>query len=126
MIDPATFEDVRLAGGFVIAEIEFTEERMLDALEREAVAQTRIVGQDFRLLIRAGLSQRELSVSLYHEILEAASVASLHPPASVLQFNEGDFERAAHIAHDTWGDATPENLNRLLQSYGFRGEYNHD
>jgi hypothetical protein len=122
MIDPASFKNVRLPGGFVIAEVEFTDEPMVDALEREAVAQTRIVGRDFRLLIRAGLSQRELSLSLYHEILEAASVASLNPPASVLEFNEGDFERAAQSAHDTWGDATPENLNRLLHSYGFRGE----
>jgi hypothetical protein len=79
---------------------------MLDALERGAVAQTRITGREFRLLTRAGLSRRELSVSLYHEILEAASVASRHPPASVLEFNEGDFERAAQKAHDTWGDAT--------------------
>jgi hypothetical protein len=111
-----------LPGGFVIAEIEFTPEPMVDALGREAVAQTRIVGREFRLLIRAGLSQRELSLSLYHEILEAASVASLHPPASVMEFNEGDFERTAHLAQDAWGDATPESLNRLLQSYGFRGE----
>jgi len=122
MIDPRSFRNVRLPGGFVIADIGLTAEPMVDALGREAVAQTRIVGRDFHLLIRAGLSQRELSLSLYHEILEAASVASLHPPASVLEFNEGDFERAAHIAHDTWGDATPENLNRLLQSYAFRGE----
>ena len=122
MIDPASFKDVRLRGGFVIAEIEFTDAPMVDALDREAVAQTRIVGRDFRLLIRVGLSQPELSLSLYHEILEAASVASLHPPASVMEFNEGDFERAAHTAQDTWGDATPDNLNRLLQSYGFRGE----
>jgi hypothetical protein len=39
-----------------------------------------------------------------------------------MEFNEGDFERAAHLAHDTWGDGTPENLNRLLQACGFREE----
>jgi hypothetical protein len=122
MIDPAPFRNHRLPGGFVIAALEFTREPMLDALEREAVAQTRITGREFRLLLRADLSRRELSVSLYHEILEAASVASLHPPVSVLEFNEGDFERAAQKAHDTWGDATPQNLSLLLQSYGFRGE----
>jgi hypothetical protein len=122
MIDPAPFRNLRLPGGFVITEVEFTREPMLDALEREAVAQTRITGREFRLLLRAGLSQRELSVSLYHEVLEAASVADLHPPASVLEFNEGDFERAAQTAHDTWGNASPENLKRLLHSYGFRGE----
>jgi len=95
---------------------------MRDALEREAMAQTRIIGRQFHLLIQAGLSDRELSISLYHEILEAATVGSWPPPDSVMEFNEGDFERAAQAAHAEWGEATPENLNRLLQSCGFREE----
>jgi len=70
------------------------------------------------VLIQAGLSDPELSISLYHEILEAATVASLHPPDSVMEFNEGDFERAAKAAHAEWGDASPE----MSQSYGFREE----
>ena len=120
MIDPATFKRVRLRGGFVIADVQFTAAPMVDALEREAIAQTSISGREFRLLIRAGLSEQELSVTLYHEILEAATVGSLRPPDSVMEFNEGDFERAAHAAHAEWGNATPENLNRMLQSLGFR------
>jgi hypothetical protein len=39
-----------------------------------------------------------------------------------MEFNEGDFEHAAQVAHARWGDATPESLNRMLQSYGFREE----
>jgi len=58
----------------VIADLQFRDAPMLDALEREAVAQTRIIGREFRLLIQAGLSEREFSISLYHEILEAATV----------------------------------------------------
>ena len=87
MVDPASFKNVRLLGGFVIADIQFTDAPMVDALEREAVAQTRITGREFRLLIRAGLSERELSISLYHEILEVATVGSWPPPASVMEFN---------------------------------------
>jgi hypothetical protein len=67
----------------------------------------RIVGKQLHLLIRAGLSQQELSITLYHEILEAASVASLHPPDRVMDFNEAAFERAAQSAHAAWSDATP-------------------
>ena len=121
-MDPASFKNVRLRGGFIIASIEFTRAPMRDALEREALAQTRIVGGRFDLLLQAGLDDRELSISLYHEILEAATLASLSPPDSVLEFNEGDFERAAQAAHAEWGEATLENLNRMLQSYGFRQE----
>ncbi len=122
MIDPAAFKNARLFGGFVITDLQFTETPMLDALDREAVAQTRINGRELKLLIKAGLSDQELSVSLYHEILEAAAVGSWPPPNSVMGFNEGDFERAAQAAHEQWGDAAPENLSRMLQSYGFREE----
>ncbi len=122
MIDVAAFKNLRLRGGFVITNIEFTNTPMLDALEREALAQTRIVGQKFHLIISGALNEREVSISLYHEILEAATVASQRPPQSVMEFNEGDFENAAQAAHAEFGNASPENLNRMLQSYGFREE----
>ncbi len=120
MIDAASFKNIRLRGGFLITEAGFTREPLVDALGREAAAQTRIVGREFRLLIRAGLSERELSVTLYHEILEAVSVTSLEPPAAVLDFNEGDFEQAAQRMHEELGEATPAKLNAMLQSFGFR------
>ena len=71
------------------------------------------------MIIRSGLSRRELSITLYHEVLEAATVASLHPPGSVMEFNEGDFERVARIMHTELGDVSPEKLNRMLQSHNF-------
>jgi len=103
MINPVLFTNLRLRGGFTIAEIQFTREPISDALGREAAAQTRIMGAQFRLLIQSGLSEDELSITLYHEILEAASLASLSPPTSVVHFNEGDFEQAARSMHETLG-----------------------
>ena len=44
MIDAATFKNTRLRGGFVIVAVEFTDEPMVDALGREAIAKTGIVG----------------------------------------------------------------------------------
>ena len=122
MIDAASFRNVRLNGGFVIAEVQFTREPLVDALGREAAAQTRIVGKEIRLLIRASLDEQESSITLYHEILEAASVASVHPPSSVAEFNAGDFERTARDMHEKLGEVTPEKLNDMLQSFGFREE----
>ncbi len=122
MIDINNLKNLRLLGGFVIVEIEFTPEPMVDALGRDAIAQTRIVGREFRLLIRSDLPEEELSITLYHEVLEAASVGSADPPGSVMDFNEGDFERAARAAHERWGNASARNLNRLLQFYGFSEE----
>ena len=122
MLDPASFKNARLHGGFVIASVEFISAPIRDALEREAVAQTRIVGKTLHVTIQVGLSDQELSISLYHEILEAATVGSWPPPNGVMEFNEGDFEQAAETAQAKWGDATPESLNHMLQSYGFREE----
>lgn len=120
MIDKSQFLNLRLPGNFVIKSIEFTRDMLWDALNREAIAQTRIVGREFRLLIRAGLSDQELSVTLYHEVLEAALVGSVTPPDCLLDFNEAAFEHAAQEAYRQWGDASPDNLRRLLQFHGFQ------
>ena len=122
MINTDSFLNQRLGGVFFIAEIELTHEPLMDALGREAIAQTRIVGKRFWLAIRSGLPGEELSVTFYHEILEAATVASVHPPESVLDLNEAGFEAAARQAHQTWGEVSVENLNRMLQFYGFGEE----
>ncbi len=52
-------------------------------------------------------------------MLEAAAVASQHPPDSVIELNEVGFERVARQMHLEWGRASPENLNRMLQLFGF-------
>jgi len=113
------FIGLRLQGDFIIAQIEFTDEPIMDALGRLAAAQTTIIGQRLSLRLRDGMDARELSVTLYHEILEAAAVASAHPPELLLDFNEGDFELAAQKMHGKLGAATPETLNRMLQLYDF-------
>jgi hypothetical protein len=122
VIDINQFKNLRLHGGFLIKDIELTDAPIVDAIGCEAVAQTRAIAREFRLFIRAGLSEEELSITLYHEILEAASVAVANPPDRVIEFNEADFERAAREAHERWGDASPANLNLLLQFHGFRGQ----
>ena len=122
MIHANFFQNLKLHGGFIIVGIEFTAEPLVDALEREAIAKTKIVGKKFELLVQNALSQEELSITLYHEVLEAATMPCFDPPDSVIEFNEGDFEREAHAMHAKLGEASPENLNRMLQSFGFRGE----
>ena len=88
-------------------------------MERAAVAQTIIRGQRFHIYLRADLDERELSISLYHEVLEAATVAAEFPPDAVLELNEAGFEAAAQKAHSEWGVASAETLNRLLAEFGF-------
>jgi hypothetical protein len=120
MIDPAQFESFRLVGGFIIVRIELNAASLTDALSREAFARTWITGKRLEITIQPGLTEKELSVTLYHEVLEAVAVASDDPPESILEFNEADFDSAAYSAHESFGSATPARLNAMLQSYGFR------
>jgi hypothetical protein len=120
VIDFRSFENIPLRGGFTIVRIELASDALIDALGREAIARTRIVGRKFEIAIKSDLTEEEQSVTLYHEILEAATVASPNPPSAVIHFNEGDFERAAYSAHEQLGVASVENLNRMLKSYGFK------
>ena len=120
MIPLTEFTNLELVGGFRITHIEIDDEPLTDALGRDAIARTAVIGKRFELTIRSGLSEREWSVTLYHEILEAAAVAADDPPVSVLEFNESHFEAAAYAAHETFGPATPSSLNQMLHSYGFR------
>ena len=119
MIDLSAFQNLRLRGGFTIVRLEITDQSLVDAIGRDAIARTRINGRNLDLIIRAGLSQRELSVTLYHEILEAATVAMENAPAAVRELDEGAFDRAAYQAHEQFGEVSPHNLDRMLQLYGF-------
>jgi hypothetical protein len=109
----------QVRGGFIIVRLEIGTAPLIDALGREAIARTQIVGRQFSITVRAGLSEEEFSVTIYHEILEAATVAASDAPASVRNYNEGDFESAAYKAHEQFGEVSPENVDRMLQFHGF-------
>jgi hypothetical protein len=117
-----SFLGLRLLGGFRIVRLDFVEGPLIDAIGRAALAKTRIIGRDFDIVILSTLPEREKSVALYHEILEAVTVAATNVPPSVENFCEGDFERAAYRAQEIFGPVSPDKLNRMLQSYGFREE----
>ena len=119
VIDLGAFQNLQLRGGFKIVRLEITNEPLVDAIGRDAIARTRIIDQSFDLVIRSDLSQAELSVTVYHEILEAATVATENPPVAVRQLNEADFDQAAYQAHESFGKVSPESIDRMLQLYGF-------
>jgi hypothetical protein len=113
------FAGAQIRGGFEIVRLDVADTPLVDALGREAIARTHIIAKQFFVIIRPGLTEEEISVTIYHEILAAATVASIDPPKAVRGFNEGDFERAAYQAHEQFGQVSPENLDRMLQFYGF-------
>ena len=119
MLNLAPFQNLQLRGGFELQEVSLATRPLLDPLERAATAQTTIRGNRFHIILLDDLDDRELSISLYHEVLEAATVAAEQPPDAVIEFNEGDFEQAALAAHARLGPASPASLNRMLADLGF-------
>ena len=61
----------------------------------------------------------ELSVSIYHELLEALTVGVPSPPQAVCDLNEAGFEKAAKDAHRQRGLANPDNVLNFLHEFGF-------
>ena len=119
VLDLTVFNHLTLRGGFLIVEVRVTAQPLLDPLGRPAVAQTLIRGNQFHIVLREGMDNEQLSVSLYHEILEAATVAAQNPPKWVMEFNEGDFEESAHSAYARYGLVSPTSLNEMLEKFGF-------
>src|SRR5947207_963284 len=117
MIDPESFRNFRLRSGFTVSRVEITNKPLVDAIGRQAIARTAIIAHKFYISVRGGLTEEELSVTLYHEILEAVTVASDNPPAGVRMFNEGDF---AYRAHNELCEASLATIDLMLQSHGFR------
>lgn len=118
-MDLIQFDHLELLGGFLVLSVKASEEPMIDAIGREALARTFIVGREFEITLAFDLVEDELSVTLYHEVLEAAAVASDNPPESLVEFNEADFDKAAYAAHAKFGPASPASLNHMLRFHGF-------
>ena len=72
-----------------------------------------------RIRIAPGQSATEQSITLYHEVIEASSLQSKNPPPSVLDLSEEEIDLLARMAHQQFGSATVENLNKLLVLFGF-------
>ncbi|HEU5115407.1 MAG TPA: hypothetical protein VFT74_01885 [Isosphaeraceae bacterium] len=71
------------------------------------------------ILIAPGQSAYEQSVSIYHEVLEATALQAKTPPAMVMDLSEEEFDLLAYMAQEQFGNATVENLDKLLEILGY-------
>ncbi len=119
MLELDVFADLPLRGGLRLKEVRRASAPLVDAIGRPAVARTFIIGNVLEVELQRDLSDEETSVSLYHEVIEGATLAVLRPPAATIDLNEAGFETAARQAYSTFGLATPAALNAMLASFGF-------
>ena len=92
---------------------------MRDAIGRPALARAVIEGHTVSIEIASAQTPDELSVSIYHELLEAMTVGVQSPPRAVWDLNESGFEQAAQDAHRLRGLANPRNVLTFLSDFGF-------
>jgi hypothetical protein len=69
--------------------------------------------------IAPGQSPYEQSVTLYHEVIEATALQAKKPPTMVLDLSEEEIDLLAYMAQEQFGQATIENLNKLLEILGY-------
>lgn len=111
---------VTMCGGFLLLRVTMTSEPMVDAMGRLALAKTTIVGSTLEIELSCSVPDpNEISISLYHEVLEAAAVAAANAPPAVCELNEAGFEAAARECHHRLGMVTPSKLNQMLEEFGF-------
>ncbi len=72
-----------------------------------------------RIELAPGLTPTEQSITLYHEVIEAASLQAKDPPAMVLDLSEEEIDLLAIMAHEQFGAVSVENLDKLLTVIGF-------
>jgi hypothetical protein len=118
-MDLESFAYLQLPGGFILRGIEIEDAPMLDAIGRPALAKAVIEDQTISISLAAKQAPHEMSVSVYHELLEAMTVGHAHPPDAVSDSNEAGFEAAAIEAHRRHGLANPASVITFLHEYGF-------
>lgn len=118
-MDLEQFIDLKLPQGFRLLGVEEAEAPMLDAIGRPALARAVIENGTIAIYLSADQKPDEMSVSIYHEILEAMTVGVLSPPGEVCDLNEAGFEQAAREAHQRHGLANSTSVLKFLREFGF-------
>lgn len=118
-MDFEQFSDLQLPQGFLLLGVEVAEAPMLDAIGRPALARAVIENGTISIYLTADQTPDEMSVSIYHEVLEAMTVGVFSPPAEVCDLNEAGFEQAAKDAHRRHGLANAASVLIFLREFGF-------
>ncbi len=120
-LDLSTFRNAQLRGGTSIESITISEGPIVDVSGGPAFGHTstNLGTGAMEIEIALGLSPEEQSITIYHEVIEVASLQAKQPPPAVLDLSEQEIDLVANMAHEQYGLATVETLNKLLRDLGF-------
>ena len=119
-----SFRDAKLPGGVSIESVEVSETPLTDVSGGLAYGGTSMnVGTGaMEIRLSPGLTATEQSVTLYHEVLEAASMQADYRgtlPVFLADLSEAELDMLAQIAHEQFGPASVETLTQFLHAVGF-------
>jgi hypothetical protein len=120
MFQTSEFPDLHLVESLSISEVSVVDGPIEDLFGQSAAGKTLIAGGKLHIQILSSQSDEEKSVTLYHEILEAITVAATFVPGRFRDFAERDFEREGYRAFNQFGPASPSSLAAMLQFHGFK------
>jgi hypothetical protein len=109
-----------LHSGILIEAIAY-EDELYDVLGRPATGWTRQIGNRLEITLLSGLTEEEASVTMYHELIEAAMGVHFpnDVPIALHEVNEEQIDDLAVKYHQRFGPATVDTLNEMLRELGF-------
>ena len=118
-----SFQNARLPGGVSIESVEVSPKPLVDVSGGPATGGTSMnVGTGaMQIRLSSGLNAAEQSVTLYHEVLESASMQAFYRkslPPFLADLSEAELDMLAQMAHEQFGPASVENLIKFLDSVG--------
>jgi hypothetical protein len=123
-IDLESFKNAKLPGGFSIESVEMAPRSLVDVSGGPAYGGTSMnVGTGaMQIRLSPGLTATEQSVTLYHEVLESASMQAYYRgtlPAFLADLSETELDILAKMAHEQFGPTSVESLTQFLRAVGF-------
>lgn len=114
------FSGRTLHSGIQIESVKTTHE-LTDVLGRPATGFTSRVGKSLQIILLEGLSPDEQSVTMYHEIIEAAMGAHFpdRVPVALQELNEAQIDALAQSFHTRLGPVNVRTANQMLRELGF-------
>jgi len=122
MFSANQFTAAPLLNGLSIATVTLIDQPIENLFGKRAFGRTRIDNRQLHILIASQLSDKEKSVTLYHEVLESAIVTAIRVPISVADFSEAEIDRESYAMHDRLGPASPASLVAMLQFSALEGQ----
>jgi hypothetical protein len=113
-----TLDGATLPGGIRIRSVTLADE-IEHIAGGTALAQNSIIGNDVIITLASNQSNRQVAISIYHELIEVAIYKTrLNPPAALANLTESGIDALARRYYNTLGVPDVQKLTTMLRELG--------